>query len=103
VLHVNIRFVRSCFITVYTKLPTAFFDHTKKKKNHTVSNSEGPEYPVVRIICSTSQNGHVTCTGCSDRELPGSSLESGTESAPIHTYATLHNETEKGLNCGNRM
>jgi len=32
VLHVNIRFVRSCCFTVYTKLPTAFFDHTKKNK-----------------------------------------------------------------------
>jgi len=51
----------------------------------TVSNSEGPEYPVERIRCSTSQNGHDTCTGCSDRELPdSSSSKSGKESAPIH-------------------
>jgi hypothetical protein len=56
------------------------------QQHPTVSNSEGPEYPVERIICSTSQNGHVTCTGCSDRELPGSSsLKSGKKSAPIHT------------------
>jgi len=47
------------------------------------SNSEGPEYSVQSIIFSTSQNGHVTCTGCSERELPGSSsLESGKEAAP---------------------
>ena len=50
-----------------------------------VSNSEGPEYRVERIICSASQNGRVTCTGCSDRELPGLSLlKSGNKSAPIH-------------------
>jgi hypothetical protein len=51
-----------------------------------VNNSEGPEYPVERIICSASQNGNVICTGCSDRELPGLSLlKSGNKSAPIHT------------------
>ena len=49
-----------------------------------VSNSEGPEYSVQSIIFLTSQNGYVTCTGCSERELLGSSsLESGKESAPI--------------------
>jgi len=58
-------FVRSCSITIYTILPTAFFDHTEKIQDHTVNNSEGPEYPLERIICPTSQNGPVTCTGCS--------------------------------------
>ena len=77
-LQVNIRFVRSCSITVYTKLQQHSSTILKKRQNYTVSNSEGPEHAVVRIICSTSQNGHVTFTGCSDRELPGSSsLESG--------------------------
>jgi hypothetical protein len=66
-------------------LPTAFFDHTEKIQDHMVNNSEVSEYPVERIICSTTQNGLVTSTGCSDRELSGSSLlESGNESAPIH-------------------
>ena len=45
--------------------------HTKQ--HPTFTESEGPKYPVGRIICSTSQNGHGTCTGCSDREHPGSS------------------------------
>jgi hypothetical protein len=81
VLHVNISFVMSCIITKYTLLPTAFFGHTEKIQ----ANTDAPEYPAERIICSTSQNLHVTCTGCSDRELRGSSaLESGNESAPIH-------------------
>jgi len=48
-----------------------------------ISNSEGPEYSVQSIIFLTSQNVHVTCTGCTERELPGSSpLESGKEPAP---------------------
>lgn len=52
----------------------------------TVSNSEGPKHPVEKIICSTSQNVCVTCSGLSDKELLGSSsLESGKESAPSHT------------------
>ena len=63
-----------------------YIDTLLTQQHPTVSNSEGPEYPVERIMCSTSQNGHVTRTGCSDRELPGSlSLKSGKESAPIHT------------------
>ena len=62
-LHVNIRFVRSCSIAIYTIVPTAFFDHTEKYKI-TQSITLGPEYPVERIICPTSQNGRVTCTGC---------------------------------------
>ena len=49
----------------------------------TVNMSESPECPVGSIVCSSSQNGHVTCTGCSDKELPGSSsLDSGKLSAP---------------------
>jgi hypothetical protein len=63
-----------------------YIDTLLTQQDHTVNNSEGPEYRVERIIRSTSQNGHVTCTGCSDRQLPGSSLlKSGNESAPIHT------------------
>jgi hypothetical protein len=62
-----------------------YMDTLLTRQDHTVSNSEGPEYPVERIICSNSQNRHVTCTGYSDRELPGSSsVESGKESAPSH-------------------
>jgi hypothetical protein len=63
-----------------------YIDTLLTQQHHTVSNSEGTEYPVERIICSASRNGHVTCTGCSDRELPGLSLlKSGDKSAPIHT------------------
>ena len=48
-----------------------------------VSNCEGPEYSVQSIIFLISQNRHVTCTGCSEREHPcSSSLESGKEPAP---------------------
>jgi hypothetical protein len=55
------------------------------QQDHTVNKSQGPEYPAERIICYTVQNVHVTCTGYSDRELPGSSsLESGKESATSH-------------------
>ena len=63
-----------------------YIDTLLTQQHPTVNNSEGPEYPADRIICSTSQNGHLTGTGCSDRELPGSSsLKSGKESAPIRT------------------
>jgi hypothetical protein len=52
----------------------------------TVNNSEGPEHTVEKIICSTSQHGHVTCSGLSDKERLGcSSLKSGKESARSHT------------------
>jgi hypothetical protein len=62
-----------------------YIDTLLTQQDHTVSNSEGPEYPVERIICSASQKGHVTCTAYSDRELPGLSLlKSGNKSAPIH-------------------
>jgi hypothetical protein len=62
-----------------------YMDTLLTQQDHTVNNSEGPESPVERIKCSTSQNGHVTCTGYSDRELPGfSSLESGKEFALSH-------------------
>jgi len=62
-----------------------YIDTLHTQQHPTVNKSEGPEYPVGRIICSTSQNGHVTYTGCSDREIPNSSsLKSGKESVPIH-------------------
>ena len=55
-----------------------YIDTLRTQQHPTVNKSEGPEYPVQRIICSARQNGHSTCTGCSDRELPGSSsLKSG--------------------------
>ena len=50
-----------------------YLDTLRTQQHPTFSESEGPKYPVGRIICSTSQNGRGTCTGCSDRELPGSS------------------------------
>jgi hypothetical protein len=59
-------------------LINTYIDTQRTQQHPTVNKYEGPEHPVKRIICSTSQNGRVTCTGCSDRELPGSSsLKSG--------------------------
>jgi hypothetical protein len=61
-----------------------YIDTPLTQQHAAVSNSEGPEYPAERIICSTSQSGHVTCTS-SDRDLLGFSSESGNKSAPFHT------------------